>query len=194
MSESKNQTIHKLIQKRWSPYSFSEKLVSKEILFSLFEAARRAPSSFNEQPWRYIVATKDNTVEFQKMLSCLVESNQLWAKNAPVLALTIAKLNFTKNDKPNLAAFHDIGLASANLTFEATSRGLFVHQMIGILPERIQNIYNIPEGFKPLTGLAIGYLGDSTNLPESLQNRDQTRRPRMELHEFVFCQTFGKSL
>ena len=98
-------------------------------------AARWAASSYNEQPWRYIVATKAEPAEFARLLSCLVEGNQPWAQAAPVLAIGCTSLNFAKNGQPNAAAHHDLGLASASLTLEATARGLSVHQMIGIVPE-----------------------------------------------------------
>jgi nitroreductase len=183
--------VHELITKRWSPYSFDSRSVTDEDLRSLFEAARWAPSSYNEQPWNYIVAKKENPEEFQRLLSCLVEGNQVWAKAAPVLALGIAKLRFARNDQPNRAAIHDLGLAAGNLVVEATARGLWVHQMIGILPDKAREIYAIPEGYEPLTGIAIGYAGDPKALPEGLRERDLARRPRKPLKEFVFGQKWG---
>src|SRR5215468_11860774 len=128
--------IHELIARRFSPYAFSPRAVSNEDLCSLFEAARWAASSYNEQPWSYIVAMREDNEEFERLLSCLVEGNQRWASSAPVLVLGIASLNFSRNGKPNRAAIHDLGQASANLTLEATARGLYVHQMIGILPDK----------------------------------------------------------
>src|SRR5205085_11977990 len=115
--------IHELIARRWSPYAWADRPVSEEDLRSLFEAARWAASSYNEQPWSYIVATKANPEDFERLLSCLVEGNQLWATAAPVLALGCTNLSFALNGKTNAAAVHDLGLASANLTLEATSRG-----------------------------------------------------------------------
>jgi nitroreductase len=161
--------VHELLTKRWSPYSFDVQSVTDEDLRSLFEAARWAPSSYNEQPWNYIVAKKENPEEFQRLLSCLVEGNQVWAKAAPVLALGIAKLRFARDDQPNRAAIHDLGLAAGNLVVEATARGLWVHQMIGILPDKAREIYAIPEGYEPLTGIAIGYAGDPKALPKGLR-------------------------
>jgi nitroreductase len=183
--------IHELLAKRWSPYAFSEQPVPDEDLRSLFEAARWAASSYNEQPWSYIVATKANPEEFERLLSCLVEGNQPWAKAAPVLALGCTSLRFARNDKPNAAAVHDLGLASANLTFEATARGLFVHQMIGILPDKAREMYEIPEGVRPLTALAIGYLSDPDSLAEPYQERDLAGRDRKDLSEFVYGGTWG---
>src|SRR6516162_9107305 len=157
--------INDLIASRWSPYGFADRSVSQDDLRALFEAARWAPSSYNEQPWRYIVATKETPPDFGKLLSCLVEGNQAWAKAAPVLALGCTNLVFKLNDKPNAAALHDLGQASANLTVEATARGLAVHQMIGILPDRAREIYQVPANVQPLTGLAIGYAADPSVLP-----------------------------
>jgi nitroreductase len=183
--------VHELISKRWSPYAFDEKPVEANALCSLFEAARWAPSCFNEQPWHYIIATKDNIEEFEKLLSCLVEGNQVWAKHAPVLALGVTKLYLERNNKPNRSAKHDLGLAAGNLLFEATSREIYVHQMIGILPERAQEIYSIPDGFEAMTGFAIGYRGAPKSLPDSLGERDAVRRPRKPLNEFLFSGQWG---
>src|SRR5262249_47670367 len=183
--------IHELIARRWSPYAFADRPVSEDDLRSLFEAARWAASSYNEQPWRYIVATRANPTEFERLLSCLVEGNQVWAKAAPVLALGCTSLNFVLNGKPNAAAEHDLGLASATLTLEATARGPVVHQMIGILPDKARELYRIPDGFKPLTGLAIGYAADPGVLPEKLRSRDLAPRARRPLAEFVFGGQWG---
>ena len=183
--------IQDVIAQRWSPYVFADRPVSADDLRSLFEAARWAPSSYNEQPWRYIVATRDNLEDFRRVLSCLVEGNQAWAKAAPVLALGCTSLNFTRNGQPNAAAVHDLGLASASLCVEATARGLFVHQMIGILPDRAREVFHIPEGMQPLTGLAIGYAGDPDGLTDKLSERDRTPRNRKRLDEFVFGSDWG---
>ncbi|MHC4891161.1 MAG: nitroreductase family protein [Planctomycetota bacterium] len=184
--------VLEIIVSRWSPYAFDDRPVSDEDLLSLFEAARWAPSSYNEQPWHYIVAKKEDSEEIEAMLSCLVEGNRIWAKNAPVLALGITRLNFVRNNKPNRAAIHVLGLASMNLVLEATARNISVHQMIGIEPERIRTVYHVPEGFEPMTGLAIGYAAESDILPEELRARDRERRPRKPLNDFVFSGRWGK--
>src|SRR5438270_6621565 len=137
---SPDHPIHELIARRWSPYAFADRPVSDSDLRSLFEAARWAASSFNEQPWAYVVATKADPDAFERLLSCLVEGNQGWAVAAPVLALGCTSLRFALNNKPNAAAVHDLGLAGASLTLEATARGLSVHQMIGILPDRAREL------------------------------------------------------
>jgi len=183
--------VHELIANRWSPYSFANRSVSDDDLRSLFEAARWAASSFNEQPWAYIVAKREDAAEFGRLLSCLVEVNQAWAKAASVLALGISRLNFTRDNKPNRAALHDLGLAAANLVMEATARGLVVHQMAGILPDKARELYSVPEGYEAMTGIAIGYAGDPNDLPEGLRARDGARRPRKALQEFVFGGQWG---
>ena len=188
---SPDHPIHELIAQRWSPYAFADRPVSDDDLRSLFEAARWAASSYNEQPWTYILATKGEPDAFDRLLSCLVEGNQGWAADAPVLALGCTSLRFTRNGKPNAAAIHDLGLASATLTLEATARGLVVHQMIGILPDKARELYLIPEGVQPVTGLAIGYAADPSTLSEKYRERDLAPRSRKPLNEFVFDGEWG---
>jgi nitroreductase len=185
--------IQQLIAKRWSPYAWSDRSVAEEDLRSLFEAARWAASSYNEQPWSYIVATKKNAKEFEQLLSCLVEGNQVWAKAVPVLAIGCTKLHFALNGQPNDAAQHDLGLASATLTLEATARGLSVHQMIGIVPERVKELYAVPDDVRPLTGIAIGYVADPSTLSENLRPRDLAPRKRKTQAEFVFAGKWGQA-
>jgi nitroreductase len=196
MSEKKaltNHPIHEFLAERWSPYAFQERPVTSADLRSLFEAARWAASSYNEQPWSYIVATKENPDNFQQLLSCLVEANQVWAKNAPVLALGIVNLRFTRNNEDNRAAIHDLGLATGNLVVEATARGICVHQMIGILPDKAREIFNIPDGSEAWTGMAIGYQGNPMTLPDALKERDLTPRQRKPLDQFVFSGKWGNA-
>lgn len=186
-------SVHEFIAKRWSPYAFSDRPVSKGDLHSIFEAARWAPSSYNEQPWSYIIATSDDKAAFEKLHSCLVEGNQPWTKVVPVLAIGLTSTKFKLNGKPNAAAEHDLGIAAATLTFEATARGLHVHQMIGILPDKVRQLYQVPEDVKPLTGIAIGYAADPANLPEKFQERDTAPRTRKPLAEFVFAGKWGNT-
>lgn len=174
------------IRHRWSPYAWSDRPVSSDDLRSLFEAARWAASSYNEQPWRYIVATRDNKQEYDKLLSCLVEGNQAWAKQVPVLALGCIKKTFTKNGKPNRVAVHDLGAASCQLTLEATSRGLNVHQMAGVQLEKAREVYNLPDDFEVVTAIAIGYAGEQDQTTDEQAQRDGNPRPRRPLNEFVF--------
>ena len=178
--------IHKVLAERWSPYAFQKRSVSQADLCSLFEAARWSASSYNEQPWSYIVATQENPHHFQQLLSCLDEFNQTWAKDAPVLALGIVSLKFTLGGKPNRAAHHDLGAATGNLAVEATIRGICVHQMIGILPDKARDLFEIPPDFEAWTGMAIGYPNDPMALPDTLKERDLSIRQRKPLEKFVF--------
>ncbi len=119
--------VHALIAERWSPYAFGPESVADDDLRSVFEAARWAASSYNEQPWHYIVAKRDDADEFEKLLSALVEPNQAWAKAAPVLALGVVSTNFKRNGKPNKAAVHDLeraGLARLRGDVDAMARDL----------------------------------------------------------------------
>lgn len=179
-------SVHELIARRWSPRALAPKPVPAEALRSLLEAARWAPSAFNEQPWSFLVARREDADEFETMLGCLVEGNQAWARNAGALILTVARTTFSRNDKPNRHAHHDLGLAAANLTVQATALGLAVHQMAGILPDRAREVYGIPDGFDVVTGIAVGYPGATDDLPEKLRGAEQAPRQRKPQSEFVF--------
>ena len=195
MTIKKAATDHPILQvlaERWSPYGFADRPVSEADLRSLFEAARWAASSYNEQSWNYLVATRENSREFGRLLSCLVETNQAWAKAAPVLVLGVVRLQFTKNNQDNRAAVHDLGLAAGNLLVEATTRGFSVHQMIGILPDKAREVYQIPEHFEAWTAMAIGYKADPAKLPNALKERDLAPRQRKPLSEFVFTGQWGQ--
>ena len=185
--------VHDLIVRRWSPYGFDGRPVAREDVCALFEAARWAASSFNEQPWRYIVAVREDAAEFERLLSCLMEGNRSWAGSAPVLALGAARLNFTRNDAPNAVALHDLGLASGNLSVEATARGLHVHQMRGILPDLAREVYGVPAGFEVVTALAIGYAAPPEELAPPLRERDLAPRSRRPLGESVFSGAWGEA-
>ena len=184
--------IQQVLAERWSPYGFTDRPVAEADLLSLFEAARWAASSYNEQPWNYLVATQADPKEFARLLACLVEANQAWAETAPVLVLGVVSLRFVKNNKDNRAAVHDLGLAAGNLSVEATARDLSVHQMIGILPDKAREAYQIPEHYEAWTAMAIGYKADPATMPDALKERDLTPRQRKPLKEFVFAGQWGK--
>jgi nitroreductase len=183
--------VHDFIVKRWSPRAFSAKPVSPEVLRSLFEAARWAASSFNDQPWSYLVATKDDEKNFSKMLGVLMDMNAAWARQAPVLALSVARQRFKHNDAPNPVALHDVGAANAQLTMEATSRGLVVHQMAGFHHDKARQLFEIPEGWVPVSAIAVGYPGDPETLPEQLKTPELAARTRKPLSEFVMTGHWG---
>ncbi len=183
--------VHELIRERWSPRAFADKLVPQEVLRSIFEAARWAPSCYNEQPWAYIVASRDDKDSFESMLSVLVEFNANWAKRAPVLALAVAELAFAKNNSPNRNAQYDTGAASALLSMEATARGLAVHQMAGYDQEKARQVFGIPAGWEAIAALAIGYPGDPASLPQPLKDREMAPRTRKPIAEFVMAGHWG---
>jgi len=178
--------IHDHLAHRWSPRAFADRPVTAQDLGSLFEAARWAASCYNEQPWRFIVARREQQDEYQKLLSCLVEANQTWAIQAPVLGLGIVKKTFSMNGKPNNFAHHDLGLATAGVMVQATALGLYVHAMGGILPQRAVEQYQVPDDFDVLTGFAIGYPGDPGSLEESMRASELEPRIRRPLTETVF--------
>jgi nitroreductase len=183
--------IHELIRERWSPRAFAPTPVEPAKLLSVLEAARWAPSSFNEQPWFFLVARAENSEEYAKLLGCLIEQNQAWAKAAPVLMITVVKKTFEKNGKPNRCAAHDVGLASENMVLEAVAQGLAAHGMAGIEPEKIREAYGLPEDCDPMAGWALGYPGDPETLPPELKERELAPRTRRKLSAFVFGSKWG---
>lgn len=186
-------SIHELIARRWSPRAFSDRPVEQEKLLSLLEAARWAASSYNHQPWSFIVATKEDPTEYKRLLSTLVEFNQGWAKNAPVLILAVAK-TVTDEGKSNRHAFHDVGLAIANLAIQATALDLSVHQIAGFIPDAARKEYQIPEEYEPTTVIVVGYSGNPESLSDGLRDREIAPRTRKPLQEFVFTGKWGNSL
>jgi nitroreductase len=185
--------VHELIKRRWSPRAFSAQPVEPEKLRSLLEAARWAASCFNAQPWSFIVATKDNAEEHERLLGCLVEANARWAGSAPVLMLSVAQLNFEHNGKPNRHALHDVGLAVATLTLEATARGLALHQMAGFDLAKAREQFKIPNGYEPVAAIALGYADSPESLPEELREKELAPRTRRPLESFVFAGSFGQT-
>ncbi len=126
------------------------------------------------------------------MLSGLRENNQQWAQHAPVLMVSVAKLAFEASGQPNRFAFHDVGLAVASLITQATALGLFVHQMAGFYPDKVGELYGVPEGFEPVAGIVLGYPGDPSLLPEDLKQRELAQRSRKPLESFVFEGAWGQ--
>jgi nitroreductase len=185
--------IHPLIAQRWSPRAFDNKPVETAKLAQLFEAARWTSSCFNDQPWTFIVATKDDTVNYQKLLDCLVPANVVWAQVAPVLGLIIAQKNFKHNGKPNAWSEYDAGQSAATLVLQATALDLVAHQMGGFDAAKAIAAFNIPETAKPVAAIAIGYAGETSNLPTDLQERETAPRDRNPLSSFVFTGEWGNS-
>lgn len=185
--------VHDLIARRWSPRAFDPRPVAADQIRSVLEAARWAASSFNEQPWTFLVARREDRAAFETMLDCLVPGNQVWARQAGVLILTVVKRTFTRNDRPNRTAEHDVGLAAATLTLQATALGLSVHQMGGIDLEAIRRVYSIPEGYAPLTGIALGHPGTLEHLPAELHASEGEPRERRAQDAFVFDGAWGRA-
>jgi nitroreductase len=184
--------ILEILKRRWSPRAFSDQMVEPEKLLSLFEAARWAPSSFNEQPWYFVMATKQKPEEHAQLLTCLVEKNQQWARQAPVLMVSIAKLNFEKTGKPNRHALHDVGLAVGNMIVQATALDLCVHQMAGFSSQKVAELYHIPVEFEPVAAIAIGYGVDLESLREASKASESGPRSRKPIESFVFESGWGQ--
>jgi len=185
--------IHELLARRWSPRAFSPHKVEPGVLMQLFEAARWAASSFNEQPWSFIVATSDNAEQFQRMLSVVVPFNAAWVQHAPVVALSVAKLRFAHNNEVNRHALHDVGQAAASLAIQATALGLAIHQMAGFDVEKARAEFSIPAGYEPGAVMAIGYPGDADSLPAPLREKELAPRSRQPLDKILFAGKWGET-
>lgn len=183
--------IHELLARRWSPRAFDDRSVDIDLLRMLFEAARWAPSSNNEQPWRFIVATKDREADWARLFDCLMEGNRRWAFRAPVLVLSIASMQFQYNGRANRHAFHDTGLATQNLVLQAAVHGLMARQMAGFDLEKTRVDLKIPPGYEPVAMIAIGYPGDPDALPEQLRERELQPRSRRPIEEWTFSGRWG---
>jgi len=177
--------IHELLARRWSPRAFSPRPVAPSKLAQLFEAARWAPSSYNAQPWSFIVATREDAEGYNRLLSTLVDVNRQWAQQAPVLILAIAKLDYDHVARPNRHAFYDLGQAVANLTVQATALSLHIHQMGGFDPRLARELFAIPSGYEPVAVLALGY--------QEAPPADPSARTRKPLTDFVFSGSWGRA-
>ncbi len=185
-------SIDELLEKRFSPYAFSSRPVEPEKLHRLFQAARSAPSSYNEQPWRFVVARREDSEAFERLLETLMEQNRRWARHAPVLVLSVAKLDFTHNGQPNRHALYDVGQAAAYLTLQATELGLYVHQMAGFDAGKARQLLNIPQGYEPAAMMALGYLSDPESTAGGSRQHDKPRRARKPLDSLFFERTWSE--
>lgn len=183
--------IHELLQKRWSPRAFDDKIIEPDKLQKLLEAARWSPSCFNDQPWCFMVGIKGDET-YKKIYEALGEFNQLWTKTAPVLLISIGKKMSPRNDQPNPYYQYDVGQAMAHLTFQATYEGLYVHQMAGFSKEKAISLFEIPNDYEPLSAATIGYIGDPNILPPDLMKMEIMERKRKSIESFVFADKFGK--
>jgi nitroreductase len=170
---------------RWSPRAFADKPVSDADLKTIFEAVRWVPSSFNEQPWRFIVG-KQGSEAYAKILGSLVEFNQMWASKAPVLILGAALTKFSHNGAHNGSALYDLGAAAGTLVLQAAELGLVTHQMAGFDHNKAREAFGIPEEYHLGAVIALGYQGEPATLPhEQMLKQEVSPRTRKELNEFV---------
>ncbi|WP_348263467.1 nitroreductase family protein [Telmatobacter sp. DSM 110680] len=173
-----------VILERWSPRAFADRDVSPADLKVIFEAARWAPSSFNEQPWRFIIGHR-NSETYKKIADALVPFNNAWATTAPVLILSVAKTRFSHNDSPNNYALHDLGAADGFITLQAASMGIATHQMAGFDQAKAREAFAIPEVYAIGSVMAMGYQGEPSILGEHYQGQEQSPRGRKPLSEIV---------
>lgn len=173
-----------LIKERWSARAFSDQELSEEQLLTLVEAASWAPSSMNEQPWRYRYALR-GTQDFEQMWSCLLPGNQPWAKHAAALLLCTAQKNFARNGAPNRHALHDTGMANAFLMLQATEMKIYGHIMGGYDPAKLRETYGMEEQEADVCIIALGYLGTPEQLEEPFRTREVTPRSRRAVEDFV---------
>ena len=180
--------VHPLIRHRWSPRAISDRSVEPEKLRLVFEAARWAPSSSNEQPWRFLVATRDEPEWLERLQSYLTPGNA-WAHGAPVLVASAYATH--RKEKPNRVALRDLGAAEENLFLQAHALGLAMHQMAGFDHERLQREL-LPDGFEPGTMFVLGYPGSVEDLSEKQQERERRPRERKAPGEFIFGPRWGE--
>lgn len=186
------QPLIEVIRERWSPRAFSEREPTDDELALVFEAARWAASSYNEQPWRYIVVRRGEP-EFADAIAGLTAGNQVWAAGAPVLGFSLTQTNFTQTGEPNRHAWHDVGAASAQLSIQAASIGLMVHQMAGIERDVVRERFAVPAELEVVAGMALGWAGDPTQLPEKLRSAELRPRTRRPLNETLVRGRFGRT-
>jgi len=185
--------VSEIIARRWSARAFSTRPVEFSKLLSILEAARWAPSSRNEQPWRYIVFTSDNPEMLKKAQSVLKEIND-YAKRAPILICAITKKSYSENGNPNRLHFHDLGAANENMFLEAFNQGLIMHEMGGFDVQKAREIFNVPEDYEVGIMIAIGYQDTYHVLPDRLRHKAFTPRVRKPLCEIVFIEEIGNGI
>jgi len=179
-----------LIKNRRSLRAYDSRPIESEKIQSLFEATRWAPSSANEQPWTYIYATREDRELWQKLFECLNEGNKIWAKDAPLLILSLSRKTFLHNDKPNGFAQYDLGAANSFLALQAVDLGLQLRQMGGYNQPKAKELLNIPDTFSMGAMIAVGYPGDPNSLPEGLRNHERAPRERYTQNEFARNKSF----
>jgi nitroreductase len=171
---------------RWSPRAFTDREVSAKDLKTIFEAVRWTASSFNEQPWRFLVGTRGSDT-YKKIHDALMPFNQMWAGKAPVLILGATRTKFSHDGSPNRVALFDLGAASSYLTLQASVLGIHSHQMAGFDVDAARKAFQVPEEYIFGSAIALGYQGDPGSLPvEQMVKQETAARHRKGLAEFVF--------
>lgn len=183
--------LHEIIRDRWSPRAFDPaKTLADHDLTALLEAARWAPSCFNDQPWRFVVCVKKtDEAAWHALLQCVAEKNRLWAQHAPVLILAVAMQNFGHNGQPNRWSAYDTGAAAMSLCLQASALGLIVHQMGGFDANACRQAFNLPDDCTPMSVLAVGYQAAPETLDAQFQEGETGPRKRAALDERFF---FGR--
>jgi nitroreductase len=178
-----------LIIGNWAPTTFSARMIEPEKLQCVLEGASRTPSYLNEQPWNFIIATKDDSIEYERLVSCLAEVNVESARRAPVLMLSVVRLNNGSNGARNNHAFRDARHAVSNLVLRARAMGLAAQQITGFDAAKVREQFQIPAGFAPTTGIVLGYPTDVKGL--SVLPNDRTVRINRPFESFVFTGSWG---
>jgi nitroreductase len=182
----RKELVLEIIQERWSPYSFSPAPIEEFKLKAMMEAAGYAPSCNNEQPWVFVLTTRENSAVFEDYLGFMNDTNKEWAKNAFAIIISMARTKFTHSGKPNRFAFYDTGMAVSNLLLQALALDIYVHQMGGYSVDKVKKYFNLGEELEPVAMMAVGYLGEGESLSPELYKRDEKRRSRKVVNEFVF--------
>lgn len=183
--------IHELLVKRWSPRAFENQFIEPNLVRSLFEAARWSPSASNIQPWYFMLGLKGDET-YASIAKTLIEFNLLWATRAPLLFITVYN-EYNVVGVPNPSALYDLGQSVAHLSVQATSQGLYVHQMTGFDAEKARELFDIPDGYKAATVVAVGYMGNYNDLHPNLIPGETSIRERRETGDTVFSGKFGQS-
>lgn len=184
--------IHELLANRWSPRVFAQSEVSQDDLVSILEAARWSPSAGNGQPWRFLVIPRSDKEAHAKVVSALTPGNVAWASEAPVFIINVVR-HLRDNGTISPIALYDLGQAVAHMSVQAHARELYVHQMGGFSRESIRELFNIPEGYEPITIMVVGKQGDYEQAEESLRERDHQPRTRLDLAQVAFGNTWEEA-
>lgn len=182
--------VRDLINSDWFPAAFSTRMVEPKKLRCVLEGASWTPSYLSEQPWNFIIATKDDSIEYERLVSCLAEVNVEWARRAPVLMLSVIRLNTSSNGERNVHAFRDARHAVSNLVLRARAMGLVTQQMAGFDVAKVREQFQIPAGFAPTTGIALGYPVDVKG--SSVVRHEGTVRADRPIETFVFTGSWGQ--